>query len=308
MAINSDYDDAAATAQMCMYCFDVLLHKLSNGVNDHDISIAQSQYIPPKITCPLFVTWDKYQSPHPPLLSELSSSGNTTPADSSREPSSIVTDDDTSTHNHSNAASNNSYEEDFSAATSAATYELRGCIGALAPRQLQHALAEFAVTSALHDRRFDPISLHELPMLRVGVSLLVKYEECKDCFDWMVGIHGIIIKFDNTGRGGRVTEPFYSATYLPEVAKEQSWTQKEAIFSLIRKAGYHGSITYELLSQIHCTRYQSSKYQLSYQEYVMEIHGGKDPLKSAELAAAVAAEEMARKRCRVKPINPCVNL
>ena len=174
------------------------------------------------------------------------------------------------------------------------------------PRQLQHALEEFAITSALHDRRFDPISLHELPSLRVGVSLLIKYEECQDCLDWIVGVHGIIIKFGGGGsaRGGI---EYYSATFLPEVAKQQTWSQQEAVLSLIRKAGYRGSITNDLLSQIQCTRYQSSKYRISYQEYIAERYGGNDPLNSAELMAAFVAEEVVRKS-RVKHVKPCVNL
>lgn len=134
----------------------------------------------------------------------------------------------------------------------------------------------------------------------MGVSLLVKYEECQDCFDWVVGVHGIIIKF------GEQQQQYYSATFLPEVAKEQSWTTKETILQLIRKAGYRGSITNHLLSQIQCTRYQSSKCRMSYQEYVVERCGGKDPLSgSVDLMAAAAVAEEVDRNGRVKP---CVNL
>jgi hypothetical protein len=131
-------------------------------------------------------------------------------------------------------------------------------------------------------------------MLRVGVSLLVKYEVCQDCLDWVVGVHGIIIKFGSNNNTGEQ----YSATYLPEVAKDQSWNQKEAVVSLIHKAGYHGHVTNELLSSIHCTRYQSSKFTVSYQDYDMMMHAGKDPLlNSADLMmAAIVAEEMTKKK------------
>ena len=40
----------------------------------------------------------------------------------------------------------------------------------------------------------------------------------------------------------------YSATFLPEVAKEQSWTTKETVVALIRKAGDRGTVTNDLLS------------------------------------------------------------
>jgi uncharacterized protein (TIGR00296 family) len=305
-----DDDSPVATAEMCNYCFDVLFKKLrpSHDDDDDDDEVGtiptkpRRQYTPPNVKCPLFVTWEKCQSPAPPpLLSKVSTStsGITTPSAyssaTSRASSSIISDDDTSTHN-TNSESDSSPPK---TATAAAAYDLRGCIGTLAKRNLQQALSEFAITSALHDRRFDPISIHELPMLRVGVSLLVKYELCQDCFDWVVGVHGIIIKFGgNSNKNNNTGTEQYSATYLPEVAKDQSWNQKEAVVSLIRKAGYHGHITNELLSSIHCTRYQSSKFRVSYQEYVMTMHAGKDPLlNSADLMmAAIVAEEMSKKK------------
>lgn len=52
-------------------------------------------------------------------------------------------------------------------------FRLRGCIGTLSPRPLSTSITEYALTSALRDRRFDPIRLHEVPYLRVAVSLLV---------------------------------------------------------------------------------------------------------------------------------------
>lgn len=76
------------------------------------------------------------------------------------------------------------------------TYNLRGCIGTLAPCQLRYALGEYAKTSALRDPRFRPIQIHDIPLLRVSVSLLVNYEECENCLDWEIGVHGILINFD----------------------------------------------------------------------------------------------------------------
>jgi uncharacterized protein (TIGR00296 family) len=74
-------------------------------------------------------------------------------------------------------------------------YHLRGCIGTLSPKLLATSVGEYALISALKDRRFNPIVLAELPELRVAVSLLVKYEVCANVFDWTVGVHGILIKF-----------------------------------------------------------------------------------------------------------------
>ena len=84
-------------------------------------------------------------------------------------------------------------------------YNLRGCVGTLSPRNLRSSVGEYAVISAFRDQRFNPIKLQEVELLRVAVSLLVKYEKCSDCYDWVVGTHGIIIKFhdDQTLRSGK---------------------------------------------------------------------------------------------------------
>ena len=42
---------------------------------------------------------------------------------------------------------------------------LRGCIGSFAPLQLSQGLQEYALVSALKDRRFSPITLAELSRL-----------------------------------------------------------------------------------------------------------------------------------------------
>lgn len=60
----------------------------------------------------------------------------------------------------------------------------------------------------------------------------------------------------------------FIATFLPEVAKEQNWTQQETIIQLVYKSGFRHKLTPEIQSKIHCTRYQSSKHYLTYEEYV----------------------------------------
>lgn len=285
---------------MCHYCFDVLLErilrgsgheadafykrKLQNEQHTADKKSGWNQELKPKldisptIECPLFVTWEKCRSNFtPPALSPISS-GFTTPASSN-----ITSDDDVSNQDN-------------------VEYDLRGCIGTLAPRRLKKALSEFALSSAFKDRRFNPISLHELRELRVGVSLLVKYEECKNCFDWKVGVHGIIIKFEVRERDNSFDE-HYSATYLPEVAREQRWNQEDAVISLIRKAGYHGSITEKLFARIECTRYQSSKFRATYQDYVMAKWHGGDPLSSVDAVTAAVVDEALKQK--VKATKTC---
>jgi AMME syndrome candidate gene 1 protein len=161
---------------------------------------------------------------------------------------------------------------------SSSKYELRGCIGTLSPKPLSSSLGEYAYLSAMKDKRFDPIDRHELPHLRVSVSLLVNYEECDGCYDWTVGMHGIIIRFyasdaveralsTSSSSGGSEL----SATFLPEVAQQQGWDTHMAVESLIRKAGYKGKITDRLISHIQCTRYESSKEKVNFDEYLAHL-------------------------------------
>lgn len=118
----------------------------------------------------------------------------------------------------------------------------------------------YVFQSALRDHRFHPIQSTELPDLHCSVSLLTDYEPAKHYKDWDIGTHGIMIEFSHSNRS-------YKATYLPQVALEQRWTQEEAIESLIRKAGYQDKIQMELKQTIRVTRYQSSKLSLSYAQY-----------------------------------------
>ena len=145
--------------------------------------------------------------------------------------------------------------------------DLRGCIGCLHPQPLS-AMRDYVHSSAFKDRRFSPLQRHELPQLDLSVSLLVNYEATKNCYDWEVGTHGIMIEFEANNRS-------FSGTYLPEVAREQSWTQQEAVASLLRKAGYHHAVSQELLMAIRCTRYQSSKVSMSYRAWLAQAqtHG-----------------------------------
>ncbi|TQE04509.1 hypothetical protein C1H46_009925 [Malus baccata] len=148
---------------------------------------------------------------------------------------------------------------------------LRGCIGTLEPRGLINGFRDYALTSALKDRRFSPIQAKEIPQLECTVSILTDYETASHYLDWEIGKHGIIIEF---------TDPDYntrrSATYLPEVAAHEGWTKTEAIDSLMRKSGYNGSITEPLRKSIRLTRYQSSLCTMDHNDYVSYIKETRD--------------------------------
>ncbi|KAG8453451.1 hypothetical protein GDO86_000180 [Hymenochirus boettgeri] len=139
---------------------------------------------------------------------------------------------------------------------------LRGCIGTFSAMNLHSGLREYTLTSALKDSRFPPLTREELPKLSCSVSLLTNFEDVVDFLDWEVGVHGIRIEFLNE-KGIKRT-----ATYLPEVAKEQEWDQIQTIDSLLRKGGFKSAITNEFRKSIKLTRYRSEKVTISYTEYM----------------------------------------
>lgn len=147
---------------------------------------------------------------------------------------------------------------------------LRGCIGTLEARCVVSGFKDYALTSALRDRRFPPIQAKEIPFLEVTVSLLTSYETAGSYLDWEVGKHGMILEFTDPHNIRR------TATYLPEVAVQEGWTKKEAVESLMRKSGYMGPINDALRRKLRVTRYQSSLFTMSYamyEEYVTKTRG-----------------------------------
>ncbi|GMH07865.1 hypothetical protein Nepgr_009705 [Nepenthes gracilis] len=143
---------------------------------------------------------------------------------------------------------------------------LRGCIGTLEAHCLINGFRDYALTSALRDRRFPPIQAKELPQLECTVSILTDYETALNYLDWELGKHGIIIEFTDPDNNTR-----RSATYLPEVAAHEGWTKTEAIDSLMRKSGYNGIITESLRKRIRLTRYQSTVFTMHYSEYISYV-------------------------------------
>ena len=137
---------------------------------------------------------------------------------------------------------------------------LRGCIGTFEPQDLDVGLKDYAITSALHDTRFNPITVAELPTLEVAVTLLTDFEPCSDPLAWELGVHGIKVSFYERHRR-------YSATYLPDVAVEQGWTKEETLESLVRKAGFNGRKTWRDVAELHVVRYQGRKESVEFEEY-----------------------------------------
>ncbi|MFH4976932.1 hypothetical protein AB6A40_003641 [Gnathostoma spinigerum] len=138
---------------------------------------------------------------------------------------------------------------------------LRGCIGTFSNLVLHKSLHEYAIISAFKDSRFDPISIHEVEQLHCAVSILINFEKARDYRDWIVGVHGIRIEFQDSHH-------YRDAVYLPEVASEQGWTHAETLDNLMRKGGFKGHISEEMRMKVTVVRFQSDKVHMSYQEYI----------------------------------------
>lgn len=270
-----------ATPEHCLYCFDSLASKLDKSLTPLSLADVQESYA-------AYLTHLKDSPPTStsstkkiPALTRL-----TRLADASSSSSSLASGTTTTTTSSSSTSSTTT-----TAATSLDTtretvtdpdaqyplfvtwdikarggeWHLRGCIGTFsAESPLSECLAEYAVISALHDTRFNPVSQAELPELRCAVTLLTNFEDCEGWDDWVVGEHGIKIRFKAKGRS-------YSGTYLPSVAAEQEWTKEETMLSLMRKAGWRGSQDSwrEIASDpsMQVERYRGDKEEVEFAEY-----------------------------------------
>lgn len=102
---------------------------------------------------------------------------------------------------------------------------LRGCIGTFSGgTPLAATVARMAVAAALEDPRFAPVTIDELPVLTLELSLLSPTTRCR-AQDIIVGEHGVTLE-----RG------FLRSVFLPKVATEQGWSRTELLQHLARKA------------------------------------------------------------------------
>ena len=104
---------------------------------------------------------------------------------------------------------------------------LRGCIGhIMAVEPLWTSIRDNAVSAAVHDSRFPPVTRSELDSIELGVSVLSAPRPIPSPADFVVGRHGIILEV--LGR---------RALFLPQVAPEQGWNREQTFAALCRKAG-----------------------------------------------------------------------
>lgn len=115
--------------------------------------------------------------------------------------------------------------------------ELRGCLGRFDPEGVAicDLTAKLATETALHDFRFVPITLEEMPWLDIHISLLTVPQIIGSINDIEIGKHGLKIEKLN-GSGNHKT-----GTLLPQVASERNWNREEFLIHTCQKAGLAGN-------------------------------------------------------------------
>lgn len=104
---------------------------------------------------------------------------------------------------------------------------LRGCIGQIEARDpLWKTVASTAVSSALHDYRFDPLQPEEVAEVELQVSVLTPPQRVEDLSTIEVGRHGLIV--EQSGQRGLL---------LPQVATEWGWDREQFLSHTCEKAG-----------------------------------------------------------------------
>jgi uncharacterized protein len=105
--------------------------------------------------------------------------------------------------------------------------DLRGCVGSFAiDRPLWETVVGAAVSAALDDPRFPPVTEDEVPRLSIDVSVLGPAVPLGGKGDFVPGRDGVIV-----ARGGR------RGLLLPEVAADQGWGATEMLEGTCWKAG-----------------------------------------------------------------------
>jgi AmmeMemoRadiSam system protein A len=105
---------------------------------------------------------------------------------------------------------------------------LRGCIGHLVgDYPLYKMVEEMALSAALHDPRFYPVTAEELANIDIEISVLSPLRKITDTNEIVLGKHGILIQ-----------QGHHSGVFLPQVATETGWSLEEFLGHCSRdKAG-----------------------------------------------------------------------
>jgi AmmeMemoRadiSam system protein B/AmmeMemoRadiSam system protein A len=105
--------------------------------------------------------------------------------------------------------------------------DLRGCIGFTAPIQpLCFSVRDAAISAALRDPRFEPVSENELSVISYEISVLSPLRRVLNYDDILIGKHGLLVKRGNT-----------EGLLLPQVAVDYKWDVPTFLQHTCQKAG-----------------------------------------------------------------------
>jgi AmmeMemoRadiSam system protein A len=105
--------------------------------------------------------------------------------------------------------------------------KLRGCIGmTTSDAPVWESVGDMAVSSALHDPRFPPVSPEEVEDLEIEISLLSPARTVESLDEIRVGTDGLLLRKGNA-----------SGFFLPKVAAERGWDRRRLLENLAVKAG-----------------------------------------------------------------------
>lgn len=94
---------------------------------------------------------------------------------------------------------------------------LRGCIGRMIGNlPLYKMVEEMALSAALHDPRFEPLTTNELSDCQIEISALSPLKMIDDIAELELVKHGILIQ-----------DGYHSGVFLPQVATETGWSKEE---------------------------------------------------------------------------------
>jgi len=119
--------------------------------------------------------------------------------------------------------------------------ELRGCIGQLYPdRELYRIVQYCALSAALEDTRFLPVTNEELRDLSIEISVLTPFRRVRNVEEIEVGRHGLYI-----------IQGHFRGLLLPQVATQYNWDRTTFLQQTCRKAGLPESAWRDPLTTIH---------------------------------------------------------
>lgn len=104
---------------------------------------------------------------------------------------------------------------------------LRGCVGYIQSNDpLYRTVSRAAISAAMHDTRFSPLTLAELKSIEIEISVLSPMQRVEDVDTIETGRHGLMIE-----------SGYNHGLLLPQVATEYGWDRKTFLEQTCVKAG-----------------------------------------------------------------------